>query len=61
MPFVNIRIFEGHSKEKKKEVTKRIADAINEVMGVPKDYIWVVWQDVNPGEWAIGGKMCDEK
>jgi len=58
---VGIKVFEGQSREKKKEVSKKITEAINDVMGVPKEVIWVVWQDINPGEWAVGGKMCDEK
>ena len=58
---IDIQVFEGHSKEKKKEVSKRITTAINEVMGVPNEVIWVVWHDISPGDWSVAGKMCDEK
>lgn len=37
MPFVNIRILAGHSRERKDEIAKRITDAISEVAELPKD------------------------
>ncbi len=48
MPFVNIHIVEGHSAEKKDEIAKRVATAINEVTGIPTGDVWVVIEDVKP-------------
>jgi 4-oxalocrotonate tautomerase len=61
MPFVTIRIYEGHSKERKSEIMKRVTNAIHEVAQVPKEYIWVVFEDIPKSEWAIGGKFGDEE
>jgi 4-oxalocrotonate tautomerase len=54
MPFVNIRILEGHPKERKDEISRRVADAISEVAQVPKDQIWVVFEDVSADDWYVG-------
>ena len=35
MPFVNIRILEGHSQERKDEIARRVTDTISEVAKVP--------------------------
>jgi len=55
MPFVNIRILEGHSQERKDEMSRRIASAISDVTGLPKDVIWIVFDDVSRDDWSVGG------
>lgn len=61
MPFVNIRIYEGHSQERKRAIVKKVTEAISEVAEIPPDKIWVVIEDVKPGNWAVGGKLGDEE
>ena len=40
MPFVNIRLIEGRSQQQKDEISKRVTDAISEVLQLPKDDTW---------------------
>lgn len=54
MPFVNIRIVEGHSAARKDEMVRRIADTISEVAQVPKEAIWVVFEDLKAEDWYVG-------
>lgn len=54
MPFVNIRIVEGHSPARKDEMARRIAATISEVAEVPQEAIWVVFEDVKAEEWYVG-------
>jgi 4-oxalocrotonate tautomerase len=54
MPFVNIRIVEGHSRQRKDEIARRVSDAISDVAEVPKDAIWVVFEDVAAEDWYVG-------
>jgi 4-oxalocrotonate tautomerase len=60
MPFVNIRIVEGHSKERKDEISRRVVDAINDVTEIPKEAIWVVFQDITDEEWYVGEKSVKQ-
>jgi 4-oxalocrotonate tautomerase len=60
MPFVNIRILAGHSQERKDEIAKRVAAAISEVAQLPKDVIWVVFEDVATDDWFVGGTSVTE-
>jgi 4-oxalocrotonate tautomerase len=55
MPFVNIRILTGHSQARKDEIAKRVTDAISDVAQVPKDYVWIVFEDVSADDWFAGG------
>ena len=55
MPFVNIRILEGHPQERKDEISRRVTAAISEVAQVPKEAVWVVFEDVSADDWFVGG------
>jgi 4-oxalocrotonate tautomerase len=55
MPFVNIRILKGHSKQRKDVISRRVTDAIAEVAQLPKEAIWVVFEDVESDDWYVGG------
>jgi 4-oxalocrotonate tautomerase len=54
MPFVNIRINEGHSQERKDEIARRVTEAISEVAEVPQEVIWVIFEDVSRDDWYVG-------
>lgn len=56
MPFVNIRIYAGHGKERKDEIARRVTDAIAEVAKVPREAVWVVIEDIDPPDWYVAGK-----
>lgn len=59
MPFVSIRIVEGHSQERKDEMAQRITRAVSEVAGVPEEIVWVTFEDIPAGEWYIGGESVE--
>jgi 4-oxalocrotonate tautomerase len=56
MPFVNIRILEGHPQARKDEISRRVTEAISEVAELPKEAIWVVFEDVAAEDWFVGGR-----
>ncbi|HRD75813.1 MAG TPA: 4-oxalocrotonate tautomerase family protein [Hyphomicrobiaceae bacterium] len=56
MPFVNIRILEGHSQERKDEMARRITETITEVAKLPKEAVWVVFEDVKATDWFVGDR-----
>ena len=60
MPFVTIRILKGHSQERKDEISRRVTAAVSEVAQLPKDAIWVVFEDVTAEDWYIGGTAVGE-
>jgi 4-oxalocrotonate tautomerase len=56
MPFVNIRIYEGHGKDKKDEIARRVTEAICDVTKLPSQAVWVVIEDIDPPDWYVAGK-----
>ena len=61
MPFVNIRLVGGRSQERKDEISKRVVDAISDVLQLPKDDIWVVFEDVPAEDWYVGSTTVAER
>ena len=60
MPFVNIKILAGHPQQRKDEISRRVTDAISEVAQVPKEAIWVVFEDVTDEDWYVGSRSVAE-
>jgi 4-oxalocrotonate tautomerase len=55
MPFVNIRLYEGHGKERKEEIARRVTETITDVCKVPPQAVWVVFEEVPPADWYAAG------
>jgi 4-oxalocrotonate tautomerase len=60
MPFVNIRLIEGRTQQRKDEAAKRVTDALSEVLQIPKDEVWVVFEDVRAEDWYVGSTPVAE-
>ena len=60
MPFVSIRMIEGRSQRQKDEISKRVNDALSDVLEVPKDDIWVAFEEITAMDWYIGGATVAE-
>jgi len=58
MPLVQIKGIQGYlSPEQKQEFIKRVTDAVASVEGEKvRPVIWVIVEDVNSGEWGVGGE-----
>jgi 4-oxalocrotonate tautomerase len=57
MPVVTVDWVAGRSPEQKREVAERITAAVSEIGGAKAGSVWVVFNDVAPEDWAIGGKL----
>lgn len=60
MPFVNIQILKGHPQERKDEISRRVTDAISELAELPKEAIWVVFDEVAAEDWYVGAERVSE-
>jgi 4-oxalocrotonate tautomerase len=54
MPVVNIRMIEGRTQQQKDEIAKRVNAALADVLGLPADDIWIVFDDVAARDWYVG-------
>ena len=58
MPITTIKIVRGvFTEEQKSAMIQEVTEAMVKVTGEEKrDGNWVLIEETNPGEWAIGGK-----
>jgi len=60
VPFVNIQILKGHPQDRKNEIASRVTAAISELAQLPKEAIWVVFEDVAAEDWYVGAEPVSE-
>jgi 4-oxalocrotonate tautomerase len=57
MPVVRVSWFEGKDQAQKQKVAAEITDSIVCNTGTDPNYIYVIFDDVKPGDWAGAGKL----
>ena len=57
MPVVRVTWFEGKEAEAKQAVAKEITESIVKNTGTDPAYIYVIFEDVAPADWASAGKL----
>jgi 4-oxalocrotonate tautomerase len=60
MPFVKIDWAAGRTADQKRAVAERITSALSDVAAVAPRDVWVVFHDVEPGDWAADGRLTSE-
>ncbi|MCA9454396.1 MAG: 4-oxalocrotonate tautomerase family protein [Nitrospira sp.] len=60
MPYVNIQVTKGISREQKAELVKDVTDSLVRVLGKNPDHIHVVIQEINEEDWGFSGVLTDE-
>ena len=61
MPIIEVKLFEGRTREQKAELARRLTDAIVEVAGSPRSAVYVLFEDYPRADWAEGGELCDQR
>jgi 4-oxalocrotonate tautomerase len=61
MPFVTVDWMEGRSLEQKRELVKRITDAVSEIGNVPPEKVHVFVKDMKGDEYAFGGEFVGDR
>jgi 4-oxalocrotonate tautomerase len=57
MPVVRVSWFEGKDHAQKEAVAAEITDSIVRNTGTDPKYIYIIFDDVRPSDWAGGGKL----
>lgn len=60
MPFVSVRILKCHSQKRNDEISRRVTDAITEIAEIPKEAVWVVFEEVKAEHCYVGATRVSE-
>ncbi len=59
MPVIEIKLWEGRTRDQKAEMAKRITDAVVEVGKTAPENVQIIFADHARSDWAIAGKLQD--
>lgn len=57
MPIIRVSWFNDKNDETKAEVAAELTDVLVRKTGVDKKWVYVVFEDVKPTDWAAGGEL----
>lgn len=60
MPLAQITMVEGRTEDQKRAVLEKVAEALMEAVGAPRETIRVAIQEAPKTNWGIGGKSMKD-
>ena len=57
MPYINVKLAGKLDKTQKQEIAKEITDVMQRVANKPASYTYIVFEEVESENWAIGGNL----
>jgi len=59
MPYINVKLAGSLTYEQKSKIAEEITDTMARIANKPKEYTYIVFDEV-PGEnWAVAGELLD--
>lgn len=60
MPYVNVKILQGASREQKKHLVQDITKSLVERLGKKPETIHIVIDEIADENWGFGGMLTDD-
>ncbi|MEL7086196.1 MAG: 4-oxalocrotonate tautomerase family protein [Cyanobacteria bacterium P01_A01_bin.3] len=60
MPYVNIQITKGATREQKSELVRDMTDSLVRILGKRPEHIHIVIQEIPEENWGFSGLLTDE-
>lgn len=60
MPVIRVNMFKGRTVEQKRELARVLTDGFVEVCGGKPESVWIVFEDTDKSDWAMGGDLCSD-
>ena len=57
MPYINVKLAGKLDKNQKQEIANEITDVMQRVANKPASYTYIVFEEVESEDWAIGGNL----
>jgi len=60
MPYINVQITAGASRQQKANVVKDITDSLVKNLGKKPEHIHIVIQEIDDENWGFSGMLTDQ-
>ncbi|MEM2107574.1 MAG: 2-hydroxymuconate tautomerase [Candidatus Bathyarchaeia archaeon] len=61
MPYVQVNLLEGRSEEQIEKLVEAITDAFVNILGVPKEVVWIEFNEMPKNRFAQGGVLRSKR
>lgn len=60
MPYVNIQILKGATRDQKAQLVKDTTDSLVRVLGKNPEHIHIVIQEIEDDDWGFAGQLTSD-
>jgi 4-oxalocrotonate tautomerase len=60
MPYVNVQITKGATREQKAELVRDITNSLVRVLGKKPEHTHIVIQEIEESDWGFAGLLTDD-
>ena len=60
MPYVNLQITKGATREQKAQLVREITDSLVRILGKKPEHTHIVIQEINEDDWGFSGLLTDD-
>lgn len=60
MPYVNVQLLKGVTREQKANVVRDITDSLVRELGKKPEHVHIVIQEIDEEDWGYAGLLTDE-
>lgn len=60
MPYVNVQITKGATRDQKAELVKDITQSLNRVLNKKPEYTHIIIQEIDEENWGYSGLLTDD-
>ena len=60
MPYVNVQITKGATRQQKAEIVKDITESLARVLGKRPEHTHIVIQEIDEADWGFAGMLTDD-
>ncbi|MGM7683229.1 tautomerase family protein [Cytobacillus sp. Hm23] len=60
MPYINLQITKGASREQKEQIVKDFTETLGRVLGKKPEHTHIVIQEIEDENWGFAGVLTDE-
>lgn len=60
MPYINLQITKGASRDQKKKIVEQFTDTLVRVLGKKPEHTHIVIQEIEEEDWGFAGMLTDD-
>ncbi|MEL6580160.1 MAG: 4-oxalocrotonate tautomerase family protein [Cyanobacteria bacterium J06621_12] len=60
MPYVNVQILKGATREQKAELVKEVTDSLVRILDKKPEHVHIVIQEIADEDWGYSGLLTDD-